>query len=76
MASASPQVAPVKPNIPIYALPTHIQMAKAMVDHAQMRKIIRAAVLMDVPSRELKGNNFGISFVSNKLVMLDMSLWE
>jgi hypothetical protein len=54
----------------------YIQMAKAMVDHAQMRKIIRAAVLMEVPSRELKGNNFGISFVSDKLVMLDMSLWE
>jgi len=76
LAAAKPKGAPVKPNIPTYALPTYIQMAKAMVDHPQMRKIIRAAVLMDVPSRELKGNNFGISFVSNKLVMLDMSLWD
>ena len=76
LASAIPKGAPVKPNIPTYALPMYIQMAKAMVDHAQMRKIIRAAVLMEVPSRELKGNNFGISFVSDKLVMLDMSLWE
>jgi hypothetical protein len=63
------------PSIPFDALDPQYQMAKRMIQNPQMRKIIRAAVLMGVYPRELKGDNIGVSKVTNQLVMLDMSLW-
>lgn len=74
-SSHTPQVAP-NLSIPSYLLPEKVQMAKAMVENPEVKKIIKAAVMLEIPARELKGPNFGISKITNKLVMLDMSLWD
>lgn len=75
-AAPRPQQPPQRFVAPMYLQPEKIQMAHAMLKNPEMKKIIRAAVLMDIPPRELKGANIGISNITNKLVMLDMSLWD
>ena len=76
MAPKKDNSIPKKFNIPTYALPVKTQMAKAMVDNPQVKSIIRAAVMLGIPARELKGPNFGESNITKRLVMLDMSLWD
>ena len=53
-----------------------MQMAKKMIENEQLYKIISTCILMGIPDRELKGANIGLSQITGKLVMLDMSLWN
>ena len=41
-----------------------------------VRKIFKAMGSLNVPAREFSAKNLGISTISNKLMLLDASLWE
>ena len=51
------------------------EIPKKMLANSEFRRILSVAGLMDVPPREIKAANLGISKITGKLVLLDTSLW-
>ena len=48
---------------------------KKMLQNSEFSRILSTSAFLDIPARELKAGNLGISTLSGKLVILDTSLW-
>tara|TARA_R110002126_G_scaffold224915_2_gene369763 strand:+ start:1017 stop:1850 length:834 start_codon:yes stop_codon:yes gene_type:complete len=51
------------------------EIPKRMLQNTEFSKILSTAAFLEIPARELKAGNLGISTLSGKLVILDTSLW-
>ena len=51
------------------------EIPKRMLQNTEFSKILSTAAFLEIPAREIKAGNLGISTLSGKLVILDTSLW-